>query len=121
MCEDQGDALLAGIGCGIEQLGINVFAVGRLIVKPPEIKTAYAVGLERPGELDAALQNFILLIKGEVGVELIALGTELRLRRAGPVNLEKRAGYVSYAQAIFFLNSARFFHFFIVKLEHVLV
>src|SRR5258708_31399554 len=85
--QHQRDALLAGFAGGIEQFGVNVFAIWRLIVKPPEIKTAYAVSLESPCQLDAALQNFILLIKGEAGVELIALGAVLCLASRLPVDL----------------------------------
>src|SRR5258708_6483975 len=75
--QHQNYALPAGFAGGIKQFGIDVFAVWNLIVKPPKVETAYAVCSKSLGKLDTAFQNFILLVKSEVGVELISFGTEL--------------------------------------------
>src|SRR5262249_38224768 len=90
-------------------------------IEPPKIKAAYAIGLECPSQLDAALQDFILLIKGKIGVELIALGAELRLGGARPVYFEEWARDIGHAQTVFLQNPARFLYFLGIQAEHVFV
>ena len=92
--KNQDVVLRAGAG-GIAELFIDGVAIGLLIVETPEVEAADAVSLECLAELDAAFEYLVLLLEVEVGVELIAAGPLLRLRRAGPVDLEERAGNVS--------------------------
>ncbi len=53
-------------------LSLMAVAIGLHIVEPPEIETADAVGLEGFGEIDAVLEQRVLLLEVEVGVELVA-------------------------------------------------
>jgi hypothetical protein len=77
-----------------------------LIVEPPEIEESHAVGLKRLGQFNAAFEDFGLLLEGEVGVELIALGTEFGLWRPRPIDLKERAGNVGDAQFVFLEDAA---------------
>ena len=52
--EDQQELLFACfVGC-FEELGVDGFAIGSLVVETPEVEAADAVGLELAGEGDAA-------------------------------------------------------------------
>src|SRR3954452_24662401 len=71
--QNKDDSLLLGFGRSLAQLVIDCGAVGRLIVEAPEIEAADALGSERLGHLDGALEDFVLLAKGEAGVEALRL------------------------------------------------
>ena len=77
--------------------------------------------MKRLRQLNAALEHFILLLEGKIGAELIAFGTKLRSRSAGPVHLEERTGDIGDTQAVSFKNAAGFFDFLRVQLEEVFV
>ena len=62
---------------GTPQFFIDGRAIRRLIIKPPEIEEAHAIGIEGLCQLDAAFKNFILLLESKIGLELIALGAVL--------------------------------------------
>ena len=68
-----------------------------LVLKPPEVEAAHAIGLKCLGRLDALFQDFRLLLVGEVGVELVALGAVLRSGSARPIHFEERAADVGHA------------------------
>ena len=51
------------------------------------------------------------MLEVEVGVELVAGRTVLRLRRAGPVDLEERAGNIGDAQLVFLEDFSGTVHF----------
>ena len=94
--------LLAQVSAARAQLVVDGGAVGRLIVQPPEVEAADAIGLELLGQFDTVFQQLILLLEIEAGMELVALWTLFGKRRSGPVDFEERAGYVGHAQLIFF-------------------
>src|SRR5208282_5490361 len=87
----------------------------------PKIEAADAVGLEGLGQLDAAFENFVLLLEREIGVKLGAFRAEFGFRCAGPVHFEERAGDVRHAQFVFFEDAARLVDFFGVKTKQVFV
>src|SRR5882762_583418 len=68
--ENQNHILLGCFFSRVLQLFIHGRPIGRLVIEPPEIETANAIGLERLCQLNAALKYFVLLLKREVGVEL---------------------------------------------------
>src|SRR5881392_2270947 len=106
---------------GVPQLFIHSRSIRPLIIQPPKIETPDAIRLKRLRQLDASFKHFILLLESKISVELIALGTVLRLRCARPIHLEKRAGDVRHTQLVLFQDAPRFFDFFCVQLEKVLV
>ena len=54
------------------QFVINRCAVRLQIVEPPEIKNAYPIYSEDARQLEAALQQFVLLLESDISAELIA-------------------------------------------------
>jgi predicted enzyme related to lactoylglutathione lyase len=86
--ENENHIFLRCFFCSVAQFFIHGRAIRCLILEAPKIEKADAVGIENLGQLDAALEHFILLFERKVGVELIALRTELRWGRPRPVDLE---------------------------------
>src|SRR6266571_3809105 len=75
--ENQNHIFLGRLFSGTPQFFIDGRAIRRLIIKPPEIEEAHAIGIEGLCQLDAAFKNFILLLESKIGLELIALGAVL--------------------------------------------
>jgi hypothetical protein len=71
---------------------------GFLILEPPEVEDPDPVGVERARQVERALEQLLLLRIREAGAELVARGTEPRLRRARPVDLEDRRREARNAQ-----------------------
>src|SRR6266478_724179 len=119
--ENENHIFLRCFFCSVAQFFIHGRAIRSLILEAPEIEKADAVGIESLGQLDAALEHFVLLLKREVCVELIALRTELRWGRPRPVHFEKRAGDIGYAQLVFFQDAASLVDFPGIKFQEVLI
>jgi hypothetical protein len=79
------------------------------------------VGIEHFGQFDATFEHFVLLIEGEIGVELIALRAVFGLGRARPISFEKRTGDISDAQLVLFQDAFCFADFFCIESEQVFV
>src|SRR5260370_41465038 len=71
--EDQNHILLRRFLGGVPQLFVHSRSIRPLIIQPPEIETADAIGLERLSQLNASLKHFILLLKRKVSVDLTSL------------------------------------------------
>ena len=56
---------------------VHRLAVGSLIFQSPEIEAPHAVGAESFRHRNTAVEDFALLLKSKIGVELITLWTEL--------------------------------------------
>ena len=85
------------------QLVIDGLAIRGLIVKPPEVKAADAVGGKLFRQLNGAIENFTLLVVGEVRVELIMLRTELGLGAPGQSTLKSGLA-MSVTRRLFFFR-----------------
>ena len=81
----------------LAQLVIDSVAIRLLIVEPPEVEAADAIGLEDFCEFYAVFEQLLLLLEIEIRVKLIAMRAAFRVRRAGPVGFEERAGDVRHA------------------------
>ena len=66
------ETMFAKLSSSVPQLSTDRSAKRRLVLEPPEIESAHAIGLERLGHLNAFFQDLGLLLVGEVGVELVA-------------------------------------------------
>src|ERR1700687_509343 len=119
--ENQNHVLLGCFFGGIPQLFIHGRTIRRLIIESPEIEETDAIGMEGLGQLNTALEHFVLLLESEIVMALIVLRTELRLGCAWPVHLEERAGNIRHPQLVFFQDAARFIDFLGIQFEQVLV
>src|SRR5579859_3821083 len=97
MFEQQNHSRFTQYTRGRKQLLIHGRTIRRLIFEAPKIKAAYAVGLEHFRQLDAAFENFVLLLEGKVRAELRDFWTEFRFWRTGPIHFEERAADIGHS------------------------
>src|SRR6201992_764728 len=88
------------------QLFVDGGAIGVLIVEPPEVEAADAIGLKLLCEFNTVFEPLILLLALDPGMKLCALRTLLGKRRSGPVDFEQRTGNIRHPQLIFFEDRA---------------
>src|SRR6267154_6134804 len=69
--QKQDNTLLARFVGGLQQPFIYGSTIWNLILQPPEVEAAHAISAEGFRHCDGALQNFVLLIEGEVCVEIV--------------------------------------------------
>src|SRR5262249_26875655 len=96
---------------------IDCLPIGRLIVEPPEIEAAHSVSVEGFRQLNATLEQLVLLFECEIGIELIAFGAVLRSRSIRPIHLKEWAGNVGHAKFVPLQNTSRFLDLFGIELR----
>src|SRR5215467_14511828 len=106
----QRDASLASLVSCLEKLGVNRPAMGSLILQAPKVEAPHPIGTEGFRQFDGALKHLVLLRKSVVGIELVALGTELGDWGARPIHLEEWAGDIGDAQTKALENATRLLH-----------
>ena len=100
---------------------VNLSPIRRLIVETPEVEAADTLGIECPRKTNGAIQDLVLLVESKTGFRFVALGRELRFRRAFPIDFEKRARNVGDAQLVFVQRALCFGEFVVVQQQNIFV
>src|SRR5581483_11270109 len=117
----ESNSVFAGFGGGTQKLLVHGCAIRRRVVKSPKIEATDTFCVKSLCQLDAALQHFILLIKGIVRAELVMLQAELRLWRSRPIHFEQRTGNIGDSQLVSLQDAPRLRDLFGIELEYIFV